>query len=145
MSIINANTGQYVSVNSSEDYYRSTLEKEVRTHQLYLVFYVFGVIILVGAMLVNIYRVLKRKIPDYATHRLYGASGGFVFARMFLFTLLYQAISIVGTIFLMYHIQIITPAKLFFLALVVFAVVLFITCLTYKRFNESFSKGAKGE
>lgn len=143
--VISQNTGSYASVQSISDYLMSSAISGARTHQVYMLFYIMASAVLLGAMLLNIHNVLKRKMFDYATHHLFGASDSFIFARMFLFTFLYHVIPLVGTVFIMTLNRIATPFNLFVTMAIVIGLVLAITCYAHKQFRHHFSQGLRGE
>lgn len=144
-NVISKNVGGYVSVQTVSDFLKSSTVSGTRTHQTYMIFYITASFVLLGAMLLNIYRVLKRKIPNYATHHLFGASDSFIFARMFLFVLLYHAIPLGGTIFIMTLNWLATPFNIFVVTLVVLAILFAITSLAHNRFRVQFSQGLRRE
>lgn len=82
---------------------------------------------------------ISSKIPDYATHHLFDASNAFIFARMFLFVLLYHAIPLGGTVFIMTLNQMATPINILVITLVVLAILFTITSVVHKRFCVQFS------
>lgn len=138
-------SGKVTVIQSIEEHIRNTAASGQRTHRTYMLFYVSSAIILIGAMLINIYRVLRRKSSDYATHRLFGASTKFIFARMFLFALAYQVIPACGTMFIMSLNKLATPMRLSLLLISVFVVVLVITSIAHKQFSKQFAQGLRRE
>lgn len=99
--VVTQNIGGYVSVQNMEDFLKSSADGGTRTHRIYLLFYITASMVLLGAMLLNVRNVLRRKMPDYAVHYLFGASESFLFARMFLFVLLYHAIPLGGIVWIL--------------------------------------------
>lgn len=144
-TVISKNTGMYVSSQTIEEYLSSTSAGSTRTYQTYLVFYISASIILLGAMLINIYRVLKQKIPDYSVHHLFGASQKFIYLRMYLFTLGYHAIPFWGTILIMSLNKLASPLSiaLLFIGMIVFAFL--ITSAVYKNSQSQFTQGLRRE
>lgn len=67
--------------------FTASAASSTRTHQTYLLFYIMSTLVLFGALLLNTYRILRRRIPEYAVHHLFGATQRFIFARMYLFVL----------------------------------------------------------
>lgn len=144
-NVISKNVGEYVSVQTVSDFLKSSTVSGTRTHQTYMLFYITASLVLLGAMLLNIYRVLKRKIPNYATHHLFGASDSFIFARMFLFVLLYHAIPLGGTVFIMTLNRMATPFNILVVTLVVLTILFAITSVAHNRFRVQFSQGLRRE
>lgn len=144
-NVISKNVGGYVSVETMADVLRNSQEGGERTHQTYMLFYVTASLVLLGAMILNIYNTLKRKIPDYATHHLFGASGCFLFARMFLFTLLYHAIPLGGTMYIMQLNELATPGNIAVVILVVLCILFAVTGAAYRHFCVQFARGLRRE
>ncbi len=144
-NLIYSGSGKIAVIQSMEEYLKNTGASGQRTHRTYVLFYISSAIILVGAMLINIYRVLKRRTADYATHHLFGASSKFIFARMFLFAIAYQVIPVCGTIFIMSLNELATPLRLSLLLAGVFVVILIITCIAHRRFAKKFAQGLRRE
>ncbi|MEG0835636.1 MAG: hypothetical protein RR413_09355 [Christensenellaceae bacterium] len=144
-NVITKNVGGYVSVQTLSDFLKSSTISGTRTHQTYMLFYITASLVLLGAMLINIYRVLKRKIPNYATHHLFGASDSFIFARMSLFVLLYHALPLGGTVFIMALNRMATPFNLFMVTLAVLAILFAVTSVVHKQFRAQFSQGLRRE
>lgn len=140
-NVITKNVGGYVSVQTISDYLKTSTASGIRTHQTYLLFYAITSIVLLSAMLRNIYRVLKRKFSNYAIHHLFGASDFFIFTRMFLFVFLYHLIPLGGTFFIMILNRIATPVNLLALTLAVLALLFTITSVAHKEFRVQFSQG----
>lgn len=144
-NVITKNVGGYVTVQTVSNFLKSSTVSGTRTHQTYMLFYVTASLVLLGAMLLNIYRVLKRKTQNYATHHLFGASNLFIFMRMFLFVLFYHAIPLGGTIFIMSLNQMATPVNVLGVILIVLSILLVITGIAHKRFRVQFSQGLRRE
>lgn len=142
-NVITKNVGEYVSVQTVSDYLKSSTASGTRTHQTYMLFYIAASLVLLGAMIMNIYRVLKRKIPTYATHHLFGASNAFIFARMFCFALLYHAIPLGGTFFIMALNQMATPFNFFAVLLITLAVLSAIASMAHKHYRVKFAQGLR--
>lgn len=144
-NVITKNIGGYVSVQTVSEFLKSSTVSGTRTHQTYMLFYVLASLVLLAAMILNIYRVLERKIPNYATHHLFGASDSFIFARMFLFVLLYHIIPIGGTIFIMTLNRMATPLNLMIVSTIILVMLFVITSVAHKRFRIHFSQGLRRE
>ena len=143
--VISSSTGAYVSTQTIEEYLSSTSAGSTRTYQTYLVFYISASTILFGAMIINIYRVLKRKIPDYSVHHLFGASQLFIYLRMFLFTLGYHAIPFLGTILIMSLNRLASPISIALLFIGMIGFAFLITSAVYKSFQSKFAQGLRRE
>lgn len=143
--VISSSTGAYVSTQTIEEYLSSTSAGSTRTYQTYLVFYISASIILFGAMIINIYRVLKRKIPDYSVHHLFGASQMFIYLRMFLFTLGYHAIPFLGTILIMSLNGLVSPISIALLFVGMIGFAFLITSAVYNSFQSKFAQGLRRE
>ena len=143
--VINRSTGAYVSTQTIGEYLSSTSAGSTRTYRTYLVFYISASIILFGAMIINIYRVLKRKIPDYSVHHLFGASQMFIYLRMFLFTLGYHAIPFLGTILIMSLNELASPISIALLFVGMIGFAFLITSAVYKSFQSKFAQGLRRE
>lgn len=144
-NVITKNIGGYVSVQTVSEFLKSSTVSGTRTHQTYMLFYVLASLVLLAAMILNIYRVLERKIPNYATHHLFGASDSFIFARMLLFVLLYHIIPIGGTIFIMTLNRMATPLNLMIVSTIILVMLFVITSVAHKRFRIHFSQGLRRE
>lgn len=144
-SVVSKNTGSYVNIQTIDDYLSTATISGVRTHQTYLLFYIATISVLVGAMLTNLYRILKRKIPDYVTHHLFGASSSFIFARMLCFGLIYNAIPLVWTSYIMSINQLATPINVGLLGISAFFVVTIIVAFVHRQFIVRFSQGLRRE
>ncbi len=144
-SVVSKNTGQFVHIQTIEDYLSSTTVSGVRTHQTYLLFYITAICVLLGAMLRNLYRIQNRKIPDYVTHHLFGASRGFILARMTGFGLLYHAIPIVCVLHILSINEMATPINIGLLLAATIAAVLVIVVAVYRRFLVRFRQGLRRE
>lgn len=144
-NLVYSGSGKIAVIQSMEEYLENTGASGQRTHRTYVLFYISSAMILIGAMLINIYQVLKRRIADYATHHLFGAPSGFIFARMFLFALAYQLLPVCGTIFIMSLNELATPLRLSLLLTGAFAVILIITSIAHKQFSKRFAQGLRRE
>lgn len=140
-NVITQSFGEYVSTQTVSDYLKSSTVSGMRTHQIYMLFYMTASLVLLGAMLMNIYRVLKRKTPNYSIHHIFGASDSFIFARMLLFILLYHAIPLLGTVFVMARNRMATPLNLLIVTVAVLVVLFSVTNIAYKQFCVQFSQG----
>lgn len=140
-----AGSGSYAVIQSMENYLQSTEASGVRTHRTYLSFYIASALVLIGAMLFNIYRVLKRKIPDYATHHLFGATERFIFVRMYLFSLLYHTLPVLGAIFVLKANEMATPFHISLVIFVVAATAFILTAIVHISFSARFEQGLRRE
>lgn len=143
--VVSSHTGDYVNVQSIEDYLRSTTATGVRTHQIYLLFFVASALVLLGAMLANLYRILRKKLPDYTIHHLFGASHLWILARMFCFGLLYHGIPLVWTLHMMKLNHLVTPATTGLVIASVWAVVALLVAILFKQYQTTFSQGLRRE
>nr|WP_300005471.1 hypothetical protein [Tissierella sp.] len=139
------NIGAYVTTESINDFLKNTENTGVRTHQIYMSFYLIAAVVLVGAMFINIYRILRNKVTDYSIHHLFGASKKFIFFRMFLFALAYQVIPMIGILLVMYLNELATLINVLLLFSSMLFVVFLITSIVYKYFIIKFSEGLRGE
>ena len=57
--------------------------------------YSIAVVALIGSMLYNTIRTVRRKSAEYTIQHLYGANCLFIFARMFLFIITYYILPII--------------------------------------------------
>lgn len=144
-SVVSKNTGQFVNVQTTKEYLNSTTVSGVRTHQTYLLFYITAIGVLLGAMLTNLYRILNRKIPDYVIHHLFGASNGFILARMVGFGLLYHAIPIIWVVYVMSINRMATPANIGLLVTAALAAMMLIVVAVHRRFLVRFARGLRRE
>lgn len=144
-NVISKDMGKYVRITSIESFLKNTMQSGMRTHQLYMLLYSLAILALVMAMLFNIYRVLKRKIPEYAIHHLFGASDSFIFARMLFFTLTYNVFPIVGALYMMSLNEVATPLNIFILAVFLLIMVFTVTGIVHRRFKLQFANGLRRE
>ena len=85
----------------------STFEEETRLDSNYrymwttIIIYSIAVVALIGSILYNTIRTVRRKSAEYTIQHLYGANCLFIFARMFLFIIAYYAPAII--IFFILH------------------------------------------
>lgn len=140
-----AQSGGFAVIQSMEDYLQSTEAGGVRTHRTYLIFYIVSALVLIGAMLLHIHRVLKRKTPDYAAHRLFGATKRFIFARMYLFSLLYHTLPVLGAVFVLRANKLATPLHVSLVIITVAAVSFILTAVVHKPFSARFEQSLRRE
>lgn len=140
-NVVTENLGAYVTVQTVTDFLKTTTASGTRTHETYLLFYILASLVLLGAMVGNIYRVLLRKIPEYGIHHLFGASEGFLYARMFLFALFYHVIPLTGVGLMM---KVNRLGGWFPVALAVTGVLLAVTRAAHRQFHMQFAQG-RGE
>ena len=144
-SVVAKSTGRYLHIQTIEDYLSSATVSGVRTHQIYLIFYSVATTILLAAMFLNLYRIMKRKIPDYSIHNLFGASDVFIYCRMFYFAVLYNAIPIIWTVCIMSLNKMATPLNLMVLISIIILTVLIIVEIIHKQFKIHFLQGLRRE
>lgn len=144
-NVVSKDMGKYIKVTSMESFLKNTWESGMRTHQLYILLYGSAMLALAVAMFINIYRILKRKIPEYAIHHLFGASDSFIFARMLFFTLAYNIFPLVGALYMMSLNDIATPLNIFITAAVLLVIVFTVTGIVHRRFRTQFSGGLRRE
>ena len=137
-SFLYQNYSAYAEIQSTENFLRLSAASSTRTHQAYLLFYIMSTLVLFGALLLNTYRILRRRIPEYAVHHLFGATQRFIFARMYLFVLGYHVIPLAGTLLI-----------LSLNRLMVFAATMgsafLVTSIVQQRFVSKFSQGLRRE
>ena len=79
----------------------STFEEETRLDDSYrnmvttIMIYSIAVVVLIGSMVFNTVRTVRRKSAEYTIQHLYGANCLFIYARMFLFIISYYSVSII--------------------------------------------------
>lgn len=89
----------YVSYTTFEE--ETRLDYNYRAMMTSIIIFTVAAIALIGSMLYNTIRTIKRKTAEYTIQHLYGANCLFIFARMFLFILAYYAPAII--IFFILH------------------------------------------
>lgn len=87
----------YVGVRSIDDYLRLTEPGGIRVHRLLLVFFSLTTIALIASTIGSILRTLRRNLPEYAIHNVFGASYDHLTARMFFLTILCQLIPLAAS------------------------------------------------
>lgn len=140
-NVVGNSIGQYVSVQSVDAFLQSTTSSGLRTHQTYLLFYISATSILLGAMLVNIYRILQRKMPEYAVHHLFGASERFLYARMLLFSVGYHILPLGACIRILERNRMASASTIGGLILWVVCVSAVLSGVVYRRFLAKFRQG----
>ena len=79
----------------------STLEEETRLDSDYrdmwttIIVYFVAVVAIIGSMLYNTIRIVRRKTAEYTIQHLYGANCLFLYARIFLFILAYYSLALI--------------------------------------------------
>ena len=79
----------------------STLEEETRLDSDYrdmwttIIVYFVAVVAIIGSMLYNTIRTVRRKTAEYTIQHLYGANCLFLYARIFLFILAYYSLALI--------------------------------------------------
>lgn len=153
-NVVSKNSGAFVYAESVYEYIGSSaVDSDMRTAKIKLLYYIVSSVTLLGAMLINIYRTIKRKKNEYAVHYIFGASDQFIFARMFLFALLYHIIPIIGTVAVLTNELNITleyfgntgkaVMSLAVTVLVILAVLFTVSFISFTQFRKSFSEGRK--
>ena len=116
-----------------------------RTHQTYLLFYIMSTLVLFGALLLNTYRILRRRIPEYAVHHLFGATQRFIFARMYLFVLGYHVIPLAGTLLILSLNRLASPLNLLMVFAATMGSAFLVTSIVQQRFVSKLSQGLRRE
>lgn len=137
--------GSYVSAETIETFLKTTVLSGMRTHRLYLLFYLTAFILLFAAMFFHIYRILRKKIAEYAVYHLFGVPGPVLFARMFLLGASYQILPSLGVAFLMKRngMEILRNLIPFLAGAGLLLGVL--TCMVYRELQRYILDGRKGE
>jgi hypothetical protein len=144
-NVVFGNTGDYVSFQSTKDYISSVSSSGTRTHQTYLLFYVSASLTFIGSMLINIYSILKRRIPDYITHHLFGASKTHIYVRMFVFAWAYHIIPVVESFLMLSLNRMLSPRNTFLILVLVFGSIFLITELAFNKFQFMLEQGLRGD
>lgn len=155
-NVVSKNSGAFLYASTVKEYMGSgNVDDNMRTAQIKMMFYIISSVALIGAMIMNIYRVVKRKIPEYVTHHLFGASEAFIFARMFIFALLYHVLPIGGTVYTLsrsmkvvaeYGGNSVKTTLLFVSAVIIIFTILFtISYTAFARFRKSFTESSGRE
>lgn len=129
----------YVSYTTFEE--ETRLDANYRAMMTSIIIYTVAVIALIGSMLYNTIRTIKRKTAEYTIQHLYGANCLFIFARMFLFIIAYYAPAII--IFFILHLLFYPVKTPVIIALVVGIVLLaaIASIVELLNFKRQFSKG----
>lgn len=125
----------------------TTFEEETRLDANYrgmmtsIIIVTVAAIALIGSMLYNTIRTIKRKTAEYTIQHLYGANCLFIFARMFLFIIAYYAPALI--IFFILHLlfyPVKTPVIIGLVVIIALlaAIASIVELLNFKR---QFSKG----
>lgn len=138
-------SGVYTSIQSVKNHLAATEASGTRTHQTYLLFYISASIALMGAMVLNMVRVLNGMMQNYTIHHLFGASGKFIFLRMQLFTVGYNIIPVLGALFIMSLNMLLSSKNILLLLITALGIEFLITVTMYNRFKKNFSQGLRGE
>lgn len=144
-NVVVGNTGDYVSFQSTKDFISSVSSSGTRTHKTYLLFYVSALTALIVSMLLNIYNIMNRRIPDYIIHHLFGASKTSIYVRMFVFALAYHIIPVLGSVLMLRLNRMLSPVNIFMILTIVFGSIFFVTELAYMKFQVMFEQGLRGE
>lgn len=139
------NFSAYAEIQPIESYLTLTAAGSTRTHQAYLLFYIMASIVLFSALLLNSYRILRRRVSEYAIHHLFGATQLFIFARMYLFVLGYHAIPFFGTLLIMSLNKLASPLNIIIVFTATICTTFFITIIVQKIFVSEFSQGLRRE
>ena len=129
----------YVSYTTFEE--ETRLDANYRAMMTSIIIYTVAVIALIGSMLYNTIRTIRRKTAEYTIQHLYGANCLFIFARMFLFIIAYYAPAII--IFFILHLLFYPVKTPVIIALVVGIVLLaaIASIVELLNFKKQFSKG----
>lgn len=138
-------TGAYTGVQSVKNHLAASEASGTRTHQTYLLFYISASIALMGVMLLNMARALNGMMQSYTIHHLFGASGKFIFLRMQLFTVGYNVIPVLGALYMMSIIMLLSPKNVLLLLITALSIAFLITVTMYNRFKKNFSQGLRRE
>ena len=128
-----------------ENFLRLSAASSTRTHQTYLLFYIMSTLVLFGALLLNTYRILRRRIPEYAVHHLFGATQRFIFTRMYLFVLGYHVIPLAGTLLILSLNRLASPLNLLMVFAATMGSAFLVTSIVQQRFVSKFSQGLRRE
>lgn len=137
--------GVYTGVQSVKNHLAASETSGTRTHQTYLLFYISASIAFMGAMLLNMARALNGMMQSYTIHHLFGASGKFIFLKMQLFTVGYNIIPVLGTLFIMSRNILLSPKNVLLLLITALSIAFLITVTMYKCFKIIFSQGLRRE
>ena len=144
-SFLYQNYSAYAEIQSTENFLRLSAASSTRTHQAYLLFYIMSTLVLFGALLLNTYRILRRRIPEYAVHHLFGATQRFIFARMYLFGLGYHVIPLAGTLLILSLNRLASPLNLLMVFAATMGSAFLVTSIVQQRFVSKFSQGLRRE
>ena len=144
-SFLYQNYSAYAEIQSTENFLRLSAASSTRTHQAYLLFYIMSTLVLFGALLLNTYRILRRRIPEYAVHHLFGATQRFIFARMYLFVLGYHVIPLAGTLLILSLNRLASPLNLLMVFAATMGSAFLVTSIVQQRFVSKFSQGLRRE
>lgn len=144
-SFLYQNYSAYAEIQSTENYLQLSAASSTRTHQTYLLFYIMSTLVLFGALLLNTYRILRRRIPEYAVHHLFGATQRFIFARMYLFVLGYHVIPLAGMLLILSLNRLASPLNLFMVFAATMGSAFLVTSIVQQRFVSKFSQGLRRE
>ena len=129
----------YVSYSTFEE--ETRLDSEYRSMWTTIMVYSIAVVALIGSMLYNTIRTVRRKSAEYTIQHLYGANCLFIFARMFLFTISYYILPIV----LLYVLnRVFYPINTPVIIAIIGAIVLLSAAVALEEllyFKKQFSKG----
>ena len=106
---------------------------------------IMSTLVLFGALLLNTYRILRRRIPEYAVHHLFGATQRFIFARMYLFVLGYHVIPLAGTLLILSLNRLASPLNLLMVFAATMGSAFLVTSIVQQRFVSKFSQGLRRE
>lgn len=134
----------FLSINSIDNYQISFASYSFNSVLLYFIFSIITFITFIIVMLLNIYRILLRKMPDYIIYHMFGASNAFIFARILLFAILYNIAPII--IFILYcqfASEYISSILISIFLISMLASVLLICTIAYRHFSKLFSHGIR--
>ena len=144
-SFLYQNYSAYAEIQSTENFLRLSAASSTRTHQTYLLFYIMSTLVLFGALLLNTYRILRRRIPEYSVHHLFGATQRFIFTRMYLFVLGYHVIPLAGTLLILSLNRLASPLNLLMVFAATMGSAFLVTSIVQQRFVSKFSQGLRRE
>ncbi len=129
----------YVSYSTFEE--ETRLDSDYRSMWTTIIIYSIAVVALIGSMLYNTIRTIRRKSAEYTIQHLYGANCLFIFARMFLFIISYYILPI---ILLCVFKRVLYPIKTPVIIAIIGVIVLLSAAVALEEllnFKRQFSKG----
>jgi|LSQX01.1.fsa_nt_gb cell division protein FtsX len=135
-----------------------TAGSDLYNHLAMLWFCVVASFALFFVICVTSIRMLRRKFSEYAIHKLFGTTNGFLFGRMFLFAFVYLGIPLAGAIWLLSYrthrtlpngdiytnyLLIKNDSTIFILGIVALAFIVFVTVSMHRSFRAAYAKGRR--